>query len=563
MSTECYPISTLFSTTKLFRDFLAMGDVSDSPVRTWYGAPPMAGAWMPAATSVPPKSAEHRAALANALHQQSTRFGAGPATLANIEKIRSGARAVVTGQQVGLLGGPLLTLLKAATAVARARQVSAASGIEHVPMFWLATEDHDLAEVDQVSLLSKTSVETLRLSQRHLHANTPVGNVPLGPEIERVLDQACELLGYASVCDLLRECYATPAADGTAPTFATSFARLMTKLFAAHGLIVLDASERSFHALASNTLRYALEHAAELESALLARTAELERDGYHAQVLVKPGASLLFLVGEGGTRQPLRRSSDDIWKIGNGSTARTYSTAELLEVLDRAPERLSPNALLRPVFQDELLPTTAYVGGPAEIAYFAQSQVLYERILGRVTPILPRLSATLIEPAIDTVMDQHELSFPDGLGTGEALAQKLGARAMPFEAKRRLADAGNALDEALKAAQGYLSSLDESLGRSAEVSASKMRYQMNRMRRLAANSELQRESSLRKHADAVTLHLYPHGHPQERLIGGAWFLAAWENAHGSAPGETAGSGLIDRLVIEAANQCPGHLVIRI
>src|SRR5947209_2348128 len=145
------------------------------------------------------------------------------------------------------------------------------------------------------------------------------------------------------------------------------------------------------------------------------------------------------------------------------SDARTYSSTELLDLLDSAPERLSPNALLRPVFQDTLLPTTAYVGGPAEVAYFAQSQVIYERVLGRVTPILPRLSATLIEPAIEKVMDQHELSFPDGLGTAEALAQKLGARAMPIEAKRRLADAGNALDEALQAAHGYLATLDPSL----------------------------------------------------------------------------------------------------
>jgi bacillithiol biosynthesis cysteine-adding enzyme BshC len=342
----------------------------------------------------------------------------------------------------------------------------------------------------------------------------------------------------------------------------------MAKLFAAHGLIVLDASERPFHALGAPPIRYAIEYAAELETALLARTAELESAGYHAQVLVKPGASLLFLVthgadGKAEMRQPLRRTPDGIWKTGNGSTARTYSSGELLAILEEAPERLSPNALLRPVFQDALLPTTAYVGGPAEIAYFAQSQVIYERVLGRVTPILPRLTATLIEPAIDAVMQQHELSIADGLSTAEALAQKLGARAMPIEGKRRLADAGNTLDEALQAAQSYLGSLDESLGRSAGVSASKMRYQMTRLRRLAANFELQREASLRKHANAITLHLFPEGHPQERVLGGAWFLAAWDNAHGSGAAETPGAGLIDRLVVEAGNQCPGHLVVRI
>jgi len=257
-------------------------------------------------------------------------------------------------------------------------------------------------------------------------------------------------------------------------------------------------------------------------------------------------------------REALRRLQDGSWKAG----ARSYTTAELLGILEEAPERLSPNALLRPVFQDTILPTVAYVGGPAEVAYFAQSAVLYERIFsakdgkGRVTPILPRLSATLIEPAIGAVMAQHEVSLPDAMTTAEDLAQRLGARAMPIEAKRKLAAAGNALDEALVAAQDYLGTLDAGLGKSAEVSASKMRYQMDRLRRMAATFELQKEASLKKHAEAMTLHLFPEGHPQERVIAGVWFVAGFEAQGGSA------EGLIARLVEEAASQCPGHIVIR-
>ena len=129
--------------------------------------------------------------------RQSLEFGAGAAALANIERLRAGARAVVTGQQVGLLGGPLLTLLKAATAIARAKQATEATGVEHVPMFWLATEDHDLEEVDQVSLLTKTAVETLRAGVEVAGA-VPVGGVELGPEIEAVLERASELLGYGA-----------------------------------------------------------------------------------------------------------------------------------------------------------------------------------------------------------------------------------------------------------------------------------------------------------------------------------------------------------------------------
>ena len=152
---------------------------------------------------------------------QSLEFGAGAAWRSRtLEKLRAGARAVVTGQQVGLFGGPLLTILKAATAVARARGATAKTGVEHVPVFWLATEDHDLAEVDQVALLSKSAVETLRVGLTS-HGE-PVGGVKLGAGVEAVLDQAGELLQFAPIWDWLRECY-TPEA-----TLGGAFARLMT-----------------------------------------------------------------------------------------------------------------------------------------------------------------------------------------------------------------------------------------------------------------------------------------------------------------------------------------------
>ncbi len=542
MSIECYPITILPHISQLYRDYLAMAEsAADAPVRRWYGAEPFAGRWM----GNDAVKVENPGRLADALKAQSEEFGAGAATLANIEKLRTGARAVVTGQQVGLLGVPLLTLLKAATAVARAKQATKATGVDHVPVFWLATEDHDLAEVDQVALLTKDSVETLRAGLK-VSGTVPVGGVEIGPEIETVLAQAEELLGYGPVGELLRECYEPRA--GYKPTLGGAFARLMTRIFADQGLIVMDAAGREFHALGERTLRYAIEHAAELEEKLLARTKELEAAGYHAQVLVVAGHSLLFLVdGATGERAALRRTAEGGWK----AAGKTYSTADLLAVLHDTPERISPNALLRPVFQDTILPTAAYVGGPAEVAYFAQSAVAYEAILGRLTPVLSRLSATLVEPAIATVMARHEVSLPDVMLTAEDLGQRLGARAMPIAGKRKLAAVGNAMDAELTALTEYMSAMDENLGRAATVSGNKMRYQMNRLRRVAATFELQKEASLKKHAAALTLHLFPGGHPQERVLAGVWFVGRY------------GEGLIERMVVEAENLCPGHVVVRL
>jgi bacillithiol synthase len=540
MSTECFPITILPDVSQIYRDYLAMGEsAGDAAVRRWYGAEPFAGKWL--GKSVPVK---HAGALADLLEQQAMELDAGEAARANIAKLRTGARAVVTGQQVVLFGGPVLILLKAATAVARAREATKATGVEHVPVFWMATEDHDLEEVDQVSLLTKTSVEKLRVGLKLAHA-LPVGGVVSGPQLETVLERATEL-----VSEWLRECYIPK--DGKRPTLAQAFGRLMSRLFADQGLIVMDAAARGFHALGASTLRYAIEHAEELQAALMARSAELVKAGYHAQVLTAEGGSMLFLLDETtGERVALRRMSTSDgqgqWKAG----ARVYSTADLIAILEGTPERLSPNALLRPVFQDTLLPTAAYVGGPAEIAYFAQSAVLYEAILGRITPVLPRLSATLLEPAIVTVMDKDEVQLPDAMTTAEELAQRLGARAMPIEEKRKLAAVGNALDQELGTLTKYLSGMDASLGRAAEVSGSKMLYQMNRLRRMAATFELQKETSLRKHADAITLNVFPEGHPQERVVAGVWFMAKY------------GDGLVERLVGVAGNQCPGHVVVRL
>jgi len=499
------------------------------PLRPFYAAAPYGQVW------AKPSELGSYAEVADLLEKQNRAFGASEATLTNIEKLRAGATAIVTGQQVTLFGGPLFTLLKAATAICKAKDAGA------VPVFWLATEDHDLAEADHVMLPSRHELHTLRLEHSSEDAGKPVGRVRLGEGVRPLLKWAAELLGPSEILDALEKAY-TPDA-----TYAEAFGRLLTAVFADEGLIVIDAAGREFHRLGAPMLRAAIERVAELEALLLERTRLLEERGYEAQVLVAKGGSLLFLIDdETGVRVALKHKDDGDWTAGK----KQYSTAELLAVLEAEPERLSPNALLRPVFQDAILPTAAYVGGPAEISYFAQSQVLYEAALGRTTPVLPRLSATLVEPAVAKTMAQHEVTLEDLIGTHpDEMAQRLGARAMPMEGKKKLAAAGNALDEELKSVTEWMERLDKELGKSAEVASGKMRYQMDRLRRLAANYQLQKEASLGKHVDALYLNLFPNDHPQERVIGAVAFLAR------------QGEGLIPELVEIAAQECPGHKVV--
>jgi bacillithiol synthase len=535
MKTECYPISLLPGLSRLFLDYAERRDA----LSPFYPASAYSTDWMATAPVLAPAGRE---TLCNLLDQQSRSFGAAGPVFENIVRLRNGAGAVVTGQQVTLFGGPLFTILKAATAIRKAKDASVA-GSPHVPVFWLATEDHDLAEVDHVTFPDRHELKTLRLAAEPGNGSA-AGKVTIGKGIEDLLTQGAEILGPGPLLDQLSACYREGRSLGEA------FAQFISQIFAAQGLIVMDASSRGFHALGSDVLRQAIVRADEMRVALNDRDQQLAAAGYHSQVLVPALSSLLFLFDSStGARAPLRRTAEGGWQAARQS----YSTADLLAILDAEPERLSPNALLRPVFQDSILPTSVYVGGPSEVAYFAQSQVLYERILGRTTPVLPRLSATLVEPAMANLLGRYDVSLPDviqsSLKDPLELAQRLGARSIAAIGKRKLAAAGNALDTELSALATYMHSLDPGLGRAADVSSSKMRYQMNRMRRLAANYELRQDQTLGRNAGLMALNLFPNRHPQERLLGAAWFLSRY------------GDALPELLVEQAGQQCPGHKAI--
>ena len=536
---DCHPITVVPGLSRLFVDYCAGGAPGHEAVRPFYASMPPDNGWSAAAVARPLPA--HWPQLVSLLEAQNPSVAAAPVLAA----LAHGARVVVTGQQVGLFGGPLFTPFKAATALARARQATAVER-PHAAIFWLATEDHDFAEINHVVFPARREFRKLVYSTAPQVAR-PVGGIVLDDSITPLLDQAWELLGSSDAMEALAEAYKPGR------TFAQAFAGFYSRIFAAQGLLVLDAGGRDFHRLGAPVLRAALERADELHSALLDRNRQLEAAGYHAQVAVAAQSSLLFLIDEKtGARLALKRTAPTaaepagLWQAGK----RTYSTAELVGILEAEPERISPSALLRPVFQDLLLSTSATVGGPAEIAYFAQSAVLFERILGRVTPALPRFSGTLIEPAIGDLLRKHELTLERVFGeSSDSLAQLLAARAMPVEGKRKMAAAGTALDAELTTVLDWMGTLDAGLGRSAETAASKMRYQMNRLRRLAANFELRREASLGRHARAISQALYPDGDLQERLLGAAYFFARY------------GPELAEELSAEAENSCPGHMAV--
>jgi bacillithiol biosynthesis cysteine-adding enzyme BshC len=521
--------------SRLFLDYCA----GVAKTQAFHDPIPLDGSWQQR-----PALPAHWPELVRLLGAQNTL----PQAASALDALAKGAGTVVTGQQVGLFGGPLYTPFKAATAVARARTATTA-GHPHTAIFWLATEDHDFDEIDHVTFPAGRVLAKLRYRpEEESSAQRPVGGLVLDQAITPQVDRARELLGPSDAADALAAAYRPGR------TLAQAFAEFYAKMFAAQGLLVLDASGRDFHRMGAPVLRAALERADEFHAALLERDRDLVVAGYHAQVAVTAESSLLFLIGkddEGhtGARLALKRRAPSatepkgLWLAGR----ETYSTAELLGILKAEPERISPAALLRPVFQDFLLSTSLIIGGPAEIAYFAQSAVLYERILGRQTPAQPRFSGALIEPSVGKLLRKHELTLKQVYaGNPASLAQLLAARSLPVEGKRKLAEAGAALDAELAPLLAWMNQLDAGLGRSAATSASKMRYQMSRLRRLAVNFQLQREASYSRHTETICQALNPGGVLEERVNGAAYFFARY------------GVELAEEITAQAENASPGH-----
>src|SRR5271157_6359567 len=284
---DCIPFTSIPQPTRIFSDFL-----SYSPeIRKFFPTQPDATHVAAFAKSVP-RDGNREARVADALEKQNRAWGASEPTLRNIERLREGAFAVVTGQQVGLFGGPLMSLLKVGSLLALAKQVQQ-SGVECVPVFWLATEDHDLEEVNQSLFLTHDFQLVPFKADTAGTAGAPVAHIRFAEGTNELVAQAANLLGESLAADYLRESYV----EGE--TFSNAFAKLYTRIFAGHGLILLNPADPELHRIAAPFLVDALHRSAELDQAVLERNRELGVVGYHEQVKVTRESTPLFALVEG------------------------------------------------------------------------------------------------------------------------------------------------------------------------------------------------------------------------------------------------------------------------
>ncbi|MGA8683171.1 MAG: bacillithiol biosynthesis cysteine-adding enzyme BshC [Candidatus Sulfotelmatobacter sp.] len=516
MKAQCLPFAQIPHTTRLFTDFLAY----PPNVRPFYPHSPHLGQWLKAEASALNYDPVRRESVSTILERQNASWDASPQTFANLSRLRRGAAAMVTGQQVGLFGGPMFAIYKALAAVKLAEEATAA-GVDAVPVFWLATYDHDLAEVNHISIPGPDGLLRTLTTSSHSVAGAPVSEVRLGEEILPVVEEAASLLGESEASQFLRESYRP------GETLGSAFARFYARLFAVWGVILLDASDPELHRVAVPLYRAAVEQASEIDDALLARGRALEAAHYHQQVKVTSSSVLLFTLQDGARTSIHRRANGGVpeFVIASERTTEKLSPAELLDRIAGVPEEFSPNVLLRPVVQDYLLPTLAYTGGAAEAAYFAQAGAVYEKILRRVTPLVPRFSATLVEPKVQRWLRQYGIAVLDAFHGPDALRQTLASRALPADLQAAFDRASKSVEDSFSSLQDALSKLDPTLVDASQTGASKVRYQLDRLRERAMAAELRRSEVVSRHADAISQALYPNGALQERGIAGVYYLA--------------------------------------
>ena len=524
--------------TILFLDYL----YDFERVARFYDAPPYTLSSYQAVASQLSSFEGKRAEVCAILMRQNQAFGCGPATFENLQRLaQGGAYAVVTGQQVGLFGGPAFTIFKALTTV-RLASYLAGQGIPVVPIFWLATEDHDLAEVAEVATLDdEYNLISLTDHGDSPAPRSPVGTVRLTAESTQALAQleACLPPGPPrdTLLQDLRGTY-TPGA-----TWVEAFGRFMARLLSRWGVILLNPLDPAVHQLSATVYAQALERAAELRAKLLERSQSLIGSGYHAQVKVAEDSTLLFVTRE-GNRLPIHESNG-IYLVDGAEKARIE---ELRRELSADPLAFTPNALLRPLVQDFLLPTIAYVAGPAELAYLGQAQVLYEA-LGRPQPVFfPRAAFTLVDHRIQRLLDKYRLSVEDVWLGEDHLSGKIAAVGLAEGWSDRFHQAQQDMTSLLARLQGDIERLDPTLLEALRHAQEKIQYQMDRLRGKVNRAGLARSELLARHAQALTRFLMPQKDLQERRVGGAYFLGR------------AGYELLPRLLSEIQIDSPGHQV---
>jgi bacillithiol biosynthesis cysteine-adding enzyme BshC len=451
-------------------------------------------------------------------------FVASPAREAALARLSEpGALAVTSGQQPGLFTGPLYTVHKALSTAALARVLERQWSRPVVPIFWIAGDDHDFAEASQAAWLAADgSLATASLPPRPPEAPlTPMYRQPLGEGVAAALEALAAGLAPSEFRDdaltWLGRHYRPEA------TVAAAFAGAMAELLAPSGIVCFDSTHPTAKAAAAPIILRALEHAAEVDADLERQSEALGETARTSGVMVGDGAALAMLEGKQGRDRLVASGGGFVTRRGR----EQFTLGELASIAEREPSRLSPNVLLRPVVESALLPTVAYLGGPAELRYLAFTPPVYRRLGVERQHPLPRWSGVLIEPRVDRVLEKFGIDLADLLEPAGGVEARLVRSQLPGEALEALAALRAAVEESYAALERSASDIDPTLVRPIQGARHQALAGAQEVeKKLVQHLKRRQETELGQIRRARTAVL-PGGKPQERVLTLAPFLARY------------------------------------
>lgn len=519
--------------------FLAFLDDFEK-VKSFYGHPPTLQAVVRESRKLDYPE-ERRAEVAAILRKQNAELGTGAETSANLDRLANGAVAVVSGQQVGLFSGPAYAIYKALTAIQIAEELTR-DGLEAVPVFWMATEDHDLEEVRYSTWFEGGKLIRFELPDGN-EAGKPVGRISLRAEVERLAREAAELLqnqGGELLAQYLTESYKAEE------TYGSAFGKLFARLFAQQGLILLDPLDAGLHKVSAPLYQHALAERDALNEKLLQREKDLDRAGFDAQVKVTSKSTLLFRFANG--RREVITSSNGNFHSGG----KDWTREELTRLTHAEPENFSPNALFRPVVQDYLLPTVAFITGPAELSYIAQSEVVYEHLLGRMPVMLPRAAFTLVDAKAGKLLDRYGLTVEEVWEGPQELRRKIEGASLPKSLSKNFERDQKQIAKMLDGLGKQIEKLDATLMGTVERTRKGIEFHLEQLRQKAGRAQDEKLGVIASHGQHLESLLNPHKALQERELCLLPFLARW-----------GASGLSELQKLCSGKKLGHHLVVQL
>jgi bacillithiol synthase len=485
-----------------------------------------------------------RDGISDMLAAQARRRGAPPQAQQAIDQLRDPRTvAIVTGQQAGLFGGPLYTLLKAVTALQLAARVRDEHGVPAVAVFWVDSEDHDWEEVRSCPVLdADLELRTIALGTPDGAGDLPVAAIRLDGDIDRALTETAAALQRTEFTDdliaALRQAY-RPGAG-----MAEAFARWMDRLLAERGLVVFESADPAAKPFVAELFGRELTEPGRTAALALAAGDAMRRKGHEPQVVPSRDAVALFRLN--GGRASIRA------RDGHFVVEDTPMSADtLLDEARRHPERFSPNVLLRPLAQDTLFPTVAYVSGPSELAYLGQLKGAYAHFDVPMPLIYPRASVTLLDSASTRFLARYELPLEALRPQDEAALNRLLEAQLPVEVEQSLHDAGTAVQQQMARVVDAVAQIDPTLSGAARTTLGRMEHDLRTLHSKIIHAAKKRDETLRRQFARARVQAFPAGHPQERTLGLPFFLNRY------------GWGLVSRLEADLPLDTGKHWILTI